>query len=128
MAKQEALPTEWYQPIDPNEKMIQPSDIRDDVSYQLGERLTARENRVYLFLLNQGGNYTPTGALYDHFWSVPGLEVAPSTKVDFVSVPISKIRKKLGETSIITKWGSGYVTRRGLILSKVASNPKNPSA
>ena len=122
MSRQKELSPEWFQSICPKEYgPIEPDDLREDISLELGEPLSLREDEVYSFLASRGPTFTSSKALYQEFWgeSEPHIDVS-----GIVSQIIGRIKSKLGETAIIARPGFGYVTRRGRICYQVEMNKK----
>lgn len=91
--------------------------LRKDYSCKLGKPLSSLEDRCYRFIgeLSMDGPVS-TDVLIDKFY----LKITNMLEVDRAPVDqlIQKIRKKMGETTIINKPGLGYLSRRTSIETK----------
>lgn len=113
------LGPEWFISACPKEDgEIDPDDLRSDISNQLGKPLTMREEQIYEFLSTQQ-SFTSSETIYKEFLGEPHQKSHSNIIHGTVGLWIFRIKEKLGETSIINRYGFGYMTRNNYIKSEV---------
>jgi hypothetical protein len=106
--------------------LLLPDDqsLRKDFTPMLGKHLSWREQKAYSFI---HGHSEPTTAeelakeLYPDYFKV---NLGHHAIENIYSLVRLRLKKKLGETAIISRGNSGYLSRRTLIMSDVEENTK----
>ncbi|AKM83280.1 MAG: hypothetical protein UR17_C0001G0490 [Candidatus Woesebacteria bacterium GW2011_GWF1_31_35] len=97
--------------------LINGLSFRKDYSQLLGKPLSSLEDRFYRYLGELSTNgYVSAHVLVDKFYFLEGYELEDNRAG--VDALVSRIRKKMGETTIITKQDLGYLSRRTSIETK----------
>lgn len=100
---------------------IERESQRPDQTPKLGAPLTNREFECYFLISQNGVTPTTTKEIYDEIWGHPDLFILDISQIQTcVGQVVRRIRLKLGEESIITSKGIGYLARKELINYKVA--------
>lgn len=97
---------------------------RKDLSQLLGKPLSYREQRAYLTILRHSEPITAeelAREIYPDYFRVDQEYCAIENTWNLIS---THLKKKLGETAIISRGHSCYLSRRSLITSDVEQNLK----
>ena len=101
-------------------------DERDDFSYKLGQELTPHQYRCYKIIheLSFNGSVN-TQKLLQEIFGIDSAETFDGDSFRKLWKLARDIREKLGKESLITVWGSGYLSRRAVIEMAVKKNAES---
>jgi hypothetical protein len=97
---------------------------RKDFSLLLGKPLSYREYRTYLLIDRHSGPITSEELAREIYPEYFKVRLENQAKNNIYTLIHGHIKKKLGETSIISQGQLGYISRRSLITPSVEKSSK----